>query len=63
MIHPLRILLLDDEPLIHTTLRILLGATTDLLLVGATANVVELPNLCTQTELHILLLGGGTTDS
>lgn len=58
MIQPLRVLLLDDDPLVHITLCVLLGNTPDLRLIGATANVAELPVLCAQTEPHILLLGG-----
>ena len=58
MIQSLRILLLDDDPLVHTTLRLLLATTVDLALVGETANVAVLTELCTQTKPHILLLGG-----
>ncbi|MCX6050630.1 MAG: hypothetical protein NT075_36530 [Chloroflexi bacterium] len=61
MFHPLRILLLDDEPLIHTTIRILLGKSPDFELVEATANIAELPASCTRTKPHILLLGGGSS--
>lgn len=59
MIQSLRILLLGDDPLVHTTLRLLLATTVDLALVGETANVAVLTELCTQTKPHILLLGGG----
>lgn len=57
MSHPLRILLLDDVPIIQTTVRILLGTSPDFDLVGATANIAELPALCRQNQPHIVLLG------
>ena len=59
MSHPLRILLLDDDPLVRTTLCLLLATTVDLVLVGETANIAALPELCVQIKPHILLLGGG----
>lgn len=59
MPHPLRILLLDDEPFVHTLLRLLLAATTDLALVSETANIAAVTELCVRTKPHVLLLGGG----
>ena len=55
----IRLLLLDDEPIVRTTLRYLLADTPDLTLVGSTGNIAELPQLLAETLPHILLIWGG----
>lgn len=59
MFHPVRVLLLNDEPVVRTTLRRLLATTVDLLLVGETANLAALAVLPAQTQADILLVGSG----
>lgn len=56
MLHPIRILLLVDRPLVRAALRELFASTVDLHLVGETANIAALPTICTQAQPHILLL-------
>jgi DNA-binding NarL/FixJ family response regulator len=55
---PIRIVLLDDEPLLRTTVRLLLATTPAVQLVEETANLPELPGLLATIKPHILLLGG-----
>lgn len=55
----IRVLILDDEPLVRNSIRWLLATTEDLELVGETANFHLLPDLCRKLGPHILLIGGG----
>lgn len=55
----IRVLLLSDDPLVRTALRLLFDITTDFQLSGETANIVEIPHACQMTRPHILLLEGG----
>lgn len=57
----IQVLVLSDDPLARTSIRLLIKECKDLQLVGETANLPELPVLWAKTKPHILLIGGGDT--
>jgi DNA-binding NarL/FixJ family response regulator len=52
--------LLNDDPLVRTSIRLLVSATDDLELKEATSDIAQLVDVCLKTSLHILLIGGAT---
>lgn len=61
MLSTIRVLVLEADPFVRNVIRWLLTYAPDFHLVGETANIVGLPNLCTETEAHVLLMGGETS--
>lgn len=51
--HPIHLLVLDDDPMVRTIIHLVVTATPDLQLVGATANLAELPQLLSEGDLYV----------